>query len=266
VADLPEIVTRLRREAEASESTDHIGKYLTLYWDDPSWSTQEARPVPYLETREPSLSSASPAAGTDRAPATQPLFFLSYARRPRASDASEQLVARFFNDLSDNVAQLVARAPGASIGIMDQSILGGTYWTDGLLHALGTCQVFIPLISVPYVTSQWCAMEWDAFSRRTVTSATSASAGSPIVPVMWAPISASQIPEPIRSYEWFPPATADYGGQDYGLSGLLQTKQEATYQRLAWQLAQRIADLSHEYHVEEQTPRPEDLRNVFLEA
>ena len=256
VAELPEIVTRLRREAATDQSADHIGKYLTLYWDDPSWGTQGTGPTPpYLEVSE------REAAETPAPAATGPLFFLSYAREPGAS--GERLVTRFFDDLTEDVAQLVASAPGASISFRDDSIRGGMPWREELLDALGTCQVFIPLISVAYVTSQWCAMEWDAFSRRTVTSAPSAPRGSPIVPVIWGPITASQIPEPIQRYQWFQATTTDTESYGYGLSGLLQTKQEDTYRRLVWQLARRIAELSRTYHVEEQTMRWDELRNIF---
>jgi hypothetical protein len=52
-----------------------------------------------------------------------PLFFLSYAR-PGSSEPDRK-VKTFFNDLSENVSELVSRRPGADPGFMDRSIRPG---------------------------------------------------------------------------------------------------------------------------------------------
>lgn len=205
---------------------------------------------------------------------SSPLFFLSYARDGNGTDnvpAHEVRlqVIRFFEDLSENVARLTARRPGADPGFMDRTIRAGTRWSDELLSALGTCQVFIALICGAYTTSEWCAMEWDGFSQRQVADATGNP--GPLVPVIWAPYPRNRIPHIITDLEWFSPGSApnanilgDY--EEFGLSGLLWTKQEDSYRVIVWRLARHIADFCHNYYIEEQTPRKEDLRDIFQES
>src|SRR5215472_7793444 len=110
-----------------------------------------------------------------------PLFFLSYAR---SAAAEAQMIPRernrfffrFFDDLSENVAELVSRPPGSDPGYMDRSISGGVHWRSELLEAIGTCQVFVALLSVRYFGSHWCSREWYAFSQRTVLNRAGARA------------------------------------------------------------------------------------------
>src|SRR3954466_15961762 len=93
---------------------------------------------------------------------SRPLFFLSYARsRLRPDDGSDpdRFAAKFFADLSDNVAHLT----GAALpGFMDRHTAAGTPWSDRLSEALGTCRVFVALLSPSYFTSEWCGREWAA--------------------------------------------------------------------------------------------------------
>ncbi len=89
-------------------------------------------------------------------------FFLSYARarespgHPGRAHISDQLAEQFFFDLEEDVGQLISRETGADIGFMDIGMQPGTHWADALLHAAGTCQVLIPLISAPYLYRDWC--------------------------------------------------------------------------------------------------------------
>ena len=67
------------------------------------------------------------------------------------------------------VGGLTVRRPGADPGFMDLSMNPGSEWRGELLEAVGTCKVFVALLSPSYTASEWCGKEWDAFSRRKVT-------------------------------------------------------------------------------------------------
>src|SRR5689334_3703665 len=104
----------------------------------------------------------------------EPVFFLSYPRppqvrrtTPRTQDV-RQFPARFFEDVSEHVAQLMGTGPGEDPGSMDIQTQPGTEWNDKLRRAVGTCQVFVPLLSPGWQTSPWCQLEWQAFSRRAI--------------------------------------------------------------------------------------------------
>jgi hypothetical protein len=216
-------------------------------------------------------------AAVERVDRTAPLFFLSYARSPSGGQAGpardrDRYVNQFFADLTEDVAQLVSRPTGAEPGFMERSMAGGNFWQAELLHAIGTCQVFIALLSRPYVMSQWCGMEWHAFSRRRVSSKERGAQGSAvtsILPVIWAPFPEEEIPEPIRDTELFSPGglpdpAAPLRYHDDGIFGLMETA-SPIYNIAVWHLARRVAGLYYSFSVEPSTPRPNDLRDVFTE-
>ena len=206
-------------------------------------------------------------------------FFLSYARAEDDSSSageahySDQLAERFFFDLSENVGQLISRRTGADIGFMDTRVQGGMQWVDELLHAAGTCQVLVVLLSAPYLSSKWCGLEWCAFARRTVQKPAGAKSFRPegwIIPVRWAPVS-FPLPPPVSEDMIFSPARrpdpdlpAQYRAD--GVFGLLRMGQEDSYQIIAWQLAKRISKIYYHQRLRSRRLRLEDLENVFQEA
>jgi TIR domain-containing protein len=196
-----------------------------------------------------------------------PLFFLSYARSHIGGPSSllrepDKDVITFFNDLSDNVARLVSRRAGADPGFMDRSIRPGQRWTEELLHAVGTCDVFVPLLCVPYTSSRWCGMEWYAFSQRN-------GAGGAIIPVIWAPFSEQRIPAIVNQVQRFSPgdlpdveAQAEY--EQHGVSGLIWLMRMVPYRWVVWRLAREIAQRHHGIHtVDQRTLGEDELRNAF---
>jgi hypothetical protein len=207
-----------------------------------------------------------------------PLFFLSYARpaRPQGAGGTQaepnMTVFKFFDDLSMNVALLVSRKAGADPGFIDQAIPAGRFWSKALQEALGTCQVFVALLSVPYLESTWCGKEWHAFSLRKVTparpGASSNEAG--IVPVIWAPIHEEQHPPIVRDIERFTPRglpdpNIAFTYETEGVVGLLRMGMSDQYQAVVWKIARRIADICYDHNVEHKMTEYEDLRNVFRE-
>jgi hypothetical protein len=203
-------------------------------------------------------------------------FFLSYARADDGASSageahrSDQMAERFFFDLSENVGQLISRRTGADIGFMDTRVQGGMQWVDELLHAAGTCQVLVVLLSAPYLSSKWCGLEWCAFSKRTVqrpAGTTSFRREGWIIPVRWAPVRLP-LPSLVSEDMIFSPANrpdpdlpAQYRAD--GVFGLLRMGQEDSYQIIAWQLAKRISKIYYNQRLRSRRFRLEDLENVF---
>jgi TIR domain len=203
-----------------------------------------------------------------------PVFFLSYAhpgqsRRQGAREANS-LVLDFFDELSDNVGLLVGRPSGADTGYMDGSIPAGGRWTKELLTAVGTCQAFVALLSVPYVDSPWCSKEWGAFAQRNVIrrSATDSEHPTGIFPVVWAPLSTDQMPAQVRDVQRFSPTglpDSDIRGQyeTNGVFGLSKIRGQEAFKAIVWTLALRIAEFLSHHWVEHRTLAKEDLRDIF---
>jgi len=180
-------------------------------------------------------------------------------------------VVRLFDDLSMHVDQLMGSPTGVDPGFMDRSMEGGSRWAREVLAAAGTCHVFIPLISSGYVESKWCAMEWDAFSRRNVgrRSSDSSESRTAILPVTWSPMLEDQLPPTVRELQFFLPQQLKDPdiAQRYlteGVYGLLALNDQVAYQAVAWRLALRVVNAYHAYYVEPKIPMdPQQLRESF---
>jgi TIR domain len=206
-----------------------------------------------------------------------PLFFLSYAHsadvqvRGVRKHAHNGRFIKFFEDISVNVAELVTRPAGSDPGYMDsRSIPDGGRWSAELLTAVGSCQVFVALLSPRYFVSRWCGMEWHAFSQRQVyhQSDGSISDRTTIIPVIWAPIREPDVPSAVGEIQRFSPReipNADIAGQyeHEGVVGLLQLNNNIAYQAVVWRIAQRIAEFHYSYHVKPRQYKLDELRNVF---
>jgi len=209
-----------------------------------------------------------------------PLFFVSHAlqalgrREKDARRERSQSLLQFFDDLSENVADLVALPTGRDPGFLEGTIPGGSRWTDELLRAVGTCQAFVALLSPQYFASAWCGMEWNAFSLREVVPRAQASKGpghqSGIVAVNWTPVQEKQIPRVVNAVQQFSPEglpDPDIARQyrSEGVLGLLRLGQNAAYEAVVWRLAQHIADNYFNYQVKPRILRRSDLRDAFQE-
>lgn len=205
-----------------------------------------------------------------------PVFFMSYWRpkRPRrfAGPPREPTVhvRRFFDDLTADVNDLIGAVPGRDPGFIDVAGSGGTAWRQKLLRAVGTCQVFVCLLSRPYLTSSpWCAREWDAFTRRPIHPRTPDAdpAQTAVVPVLWTPVQ-NLLPKMITEVDLFVPngLPADSVAMylDNGLLGLLKTGETGIYQAIVWKLAMHVEQISGSYWVESVVPSSsDDLRSTF---
>jgi hypothetical protein len=236
-------------------------------------------PVPDLQRPRPPMSGTR--GMPDELDPLTPLFCLSYAHPgehlgPGPPREPSRDVIKFFDDLAETVGDLVPRQQGSYPGYMDRSIPEGGHWSHELLAAIGTCQVFVALLSPSYFVSLWCSKEWDAFSQRKSTP----RAGSRpdhqtgIIPVIWAPILHERVPPVISDIQRFSPhglpdpdIAAHY--QENGVLGLLRMWQEpayqAAYQAVVWRLAQRIARRRSTHWVETHIFRQSELRDIFQE-
>lgn len=201
-----------------------------------------------------------------------PLFFLSYCNATwggaEGQRGPDRRVIKFFNDLSENVAQLVSRPVGSDPGFMDRSMPGGVHWTDELLVALGRCRSFVALLSDPYLKSQWCRAEWNAFAQRKVTrrAGDGETAQVGIIPVIWTPVPDGHMLPAIAQVQRFSPrglpdVDLAAGYEAEGVYGLLRMKQEDLYEVLVWRIARCIADFHFGHVVEERRLCAGDLRD-----
>jgi hypothetical protein len=204
-------------------------------------------------------------------------FFLSYAHvtgdpaGPGEALDPDGLVSKFFYDLVGNVVHMIPPRAGVPAGFMDRRMRPGVQWTGELLHAAGTCQILVALLSASYLESKWCRMEWHAFSLREVRRAAGAKV-SPrqgcIVPVIWAPIH-FELPEHIQlteifspTYEPEPQAPGHY--ERYGVAGLMKMHRlSECYEIVMWQLAMHIAHIYHNQRTEHRKFEVEELRGVL---
>jgi TIR domain len=220
-------------------------------------------------------SPASAPAAAEQADPQSPVFFLSYAHptggRPLGSAPEpRRRFISFFDDLSESVAELVGRPTGADPGFMDRSIPSGNPWNEHLLDAIGTSQICVALLSVPYVISRWCGMEWFAFSRRTVVRRLDDRPvrRPPIIPVVWAPLPDDRIPvKAAQSFTLTGVPRADIAGQyeAEGVVGLMHLKSDA-YDTVVWRLAQEISAFHYTYWVEPHVLDQGELRDAFREG
>lgn len=209
-----------------------------------------------------------------------PVFFLSYARVARragepARDVNEKR-HQFFLALSDHIHELMGLEAGSRPGFIDDSMDGGQVWTEELAFAIGHCQVFVPLLSQRYLRSEWCAREWDAFTRRPVvpnSKVMGAGKGTSVIPVIWTVVQHADIPLKISRVQRFAPTGLPSGTVEdmyeregiYGLPQLGAEGREA-YEAAVWRLAQRIVRATHERWVKPRVPTDmHELRADFEE-
>jgi hypothetical protein len=223
------------------------------------------------------VGSAQPSRAEDRAPGEpglhDPLFFVSHANvaGPSAAANSDQLFLEFFRELSGHINQLHYRRSGADPGFMDLQMTGGLAWEREICKAVGSCAVFVALLSSPYVNRDWCGFEWDAFRRRRswqVEQNTWTETNECTIPVLWAPLGRGHTPEVVADVELFRPSTLEVprlteAYQRHGLLGLHSVQPEL-YSAAVWYLAQDIKRKLDDYRVEPiiATGRAE-LRNAF---
>ncbi|RCH70670.1 TIR domain-containing protein [Streptomyces sp. SDr-06] len=190
----------------------------------------------------------------------KPYFFLSYAHTPKSDpkDKDPNLwVQRFFRDLCAHVMQLTP-LPAGSAGFMDQQMQPGEGWQERLSEALAFCKVFVPLYSPRYFLSEQCGREWFAFSSRAVHRPPPGMNNSGpvmgIVPALWVPVPARQLPQPAERLQ-FNHATFGDEYADEGFYGLIKLNYlRDQYERAVYRLAKRIVSVAQQTQLEPGDP------------
>lgn len=165
-----------------------------------------------------------------------PHFFFSYAR----DDAHDDLLYRFFDELSVEVGALLGRT--GDIGFLDRNQQSGADWAATTGEALGTCDVFVPVYSSHYFTSEYCAQEWHAFQTR-LEQHRGATGNRPlcVVPVWWIPPIAG-VPESVSRTQ---DTRSRFGAEheQHGLRYLMRvTSRRHAYEEALVGLAQCIVE------------------------
>lgn len=163
--------------------------------------------------------------------ATVPYFFLSYAHKShgdsRGDGEADYWVGEFFHDLCRSVEREADLLRGASLGFMDRERRSGNEWPIGVLQALASCRVFVPLYSSRYFADEYCGREWNYFTRRRSDPATQEAA---IVPGIWDPVEAGSLSQATKA-----PQLSHRGSDTYeslGLYGIMKvSRYRAEYLR-----------------------------------
>jgi FxsC-like protein len=173
-------------------------------------------------------------------------FLTSYPHTEHNGDhggerAPDYWVIKFHRDLCRNVEELVAAAPGTSVGILDRDLWIENDWVAGLPAALASCRVLVPLYSRRYFESEACGKEWQAFADRPVGQRAQQALAPAILPVMWMPLPSSSLPPAART------VPIEYGDVDSyasrGLYGIIKpARYGADYSRFVREVAQWVAD------------------------
>ncbi|MEV5970367.1 TIR-like protein FxsC [Streptomyces sp. NPDC051921] len=193
-----------------------------------------------------------------RAADQRPYFFLSYAHSPRLGAGGpdpDMWVERLFRDLCGHVMAMTDAPAGVPVGFMDRAVRPGDGGAERVAEALATCRVFVPLLSPRYFASEACGKEWYAFAQR--ASFQQARSGRPveaIVPAVWVPVPASQLPGPVERLQFDHRAFGDRYVTD-GLYGLVRLRAYAEeYERTVYEIAKRIVSVAESAGLEPGRP------------
>jgi len=198
-----------------------------------------------------------------------PYFFLSYCHiEPvRAQEDPDHYVLEFFQDLCGHIMQLTDQPGGVHAGFMDRQMRPGARWNADIKRALATCRVFIPLYQPKYFRSEFCGMEWDAFSRREeLHKAKRYSPHSAIMPVLWTPVDFERIPKVAAELQ----ASHTALGEDYKREGLYSLAVRKNFHNgyisATLELATAIVDIARSTRLQPcDVAEFSNLRNVFNE-
>jgi hypothetical protein len=172
-------------------------------------------------------------------------FFLSHAR----DDREDELVTRFFEDLSYDIRLKAARTYDDEVGFLDNDSLEvGAPWSSRLVDALSSCRVLVALCSSIYFSRAGCGKEWTVFMDRMAEHKRMHRTEPPVLlPLNWVPID-------------HPPTVAArlqrhnnrYGliYKQFGLRHLMHIDgYKDEYRKFVFELGTQVKNIAHQYAV-----------------
>ncbi len=203
-----------------------------------------------IPPERPDTSPPPPVSGTPRLP--EKYFFLSYARLPPVppvrnadlADPPDEWVREFFADLSAAVGRQAAARPLQGPGFLGTADSTGRHWRSGIVEALGSVEVFIPLLSPDYYRRSWPRKEWSSFLQR-LQDARVPDPMRRFAPVLWVPLPAgAAAPELAAALSLADDASLEPYAR-YGLAALLrQTAYRGCYEQVVGELATRVVAIA----------------------
>ncbi|MER6244335.1 TIR-like protein FxsC [Streptomyces griseorubiginosus] len=171
--------------------------------------------------------------------------FLSYS----GQDDESKLVTDFFGDLCEELGRITT-LDANQIGYQYTQMRAAMEWRKVLTEALGTCKVFVPLLSPRFFASEFCGKEWWVFTERQrlyTESTPGAQQPQCILPVMWESCALngdSAVPKAAAGI-WMNDPTFGEVYAERGLRQIVQLKKkyDTEYRELVIALGRRVADL-----------------------
>ena len=176
--------------------------------------------------------------------------------------------------MRDNLQTLIALPLSTDMGFFDKvRIRPAVHWDQELADALGTCQVLVALLSVPYLRREWCGKEWHAFTLRERVPKPDANrfrirARSYRCGGLHPLVRTARRGE-ARCSSSPPQNTADQhelaamSTMKKVIFGLLRAGKEGAFGDVVWQLAKCIQQIYYNQLLKSKEFDPSELRNVF---
>ncbi|GAA2243064.1 hypothetical protein GCM10010368_04870 [Streptomyces roseiscleroticus] len=195
-------------------------------------------------------------------------IFLSYC----GEDNDAYLVTDFFGDLCNEIRHTTTLAAD-DIGYQYMGMRVATEWRKELTDALGSCKVFLAMISPRYFANDFCGKEWWVFAERQrmhIESTPCSESPQFIIPVMWEKCrleGAAAIPK-VASDIWAHDPALGRVYAERGLRQMVQLKKKyhVDYPEFVIALGRRVTELIEasrlpRYEVSENI---DSLVNAFL--
>lgn len=179
-------------------------------------------------------------------------FFLSYARLPPVppvrgadlADPPDEWVREFFTDLSAAVGRQAAAGSVPGLGFLGTADSTSRHWRSGIAEAIGSVEVFVPLLSPDYYRRSWPRKEWASFLQR-LRDARVPDPMRRFTPVLWVPLpTGAQAPELDAALSLADDASLEPYAR-YGLAALLrQPAYRSCYEQVVGELATRVVAIA----------------------
>jgi FxsC-like protein len=190
-------------------------------------------------------------------------FFLSYTRAN-----NDPYLKQFFDELSQVIRDLQGAPASTAVGFFDQRELElGEDWDAGIVEALQTAKVVVPVFSPCFFKSEYCGKELALFRQRCEAAVGPGKPLPPLIkPVIWIPLLNGAVPPALAPGQYTfgdPQALHNVRGFKYLLKQLQMYRTD--YNDLTEKLAQEIlaAGNAHPLKPLPAVPRLRDVPSLW---